>query len=75
MKIFICLIHLFQNKAHSYLVKEDGHVYNFFTGTGYKSVVEKIVLQLIDVVYSVSLTFIYLNLMVSRTKYIVTVET
>ena len=52
MKIFICLIHLFQNKAHSYLVKEDGHVYNFFTGNGYKSVVERIILQLIDVVYS-----------------------
>ena len=74
MKICICLIHLFQNKAHSYLVKEDGHVYNFFTVTGYKSVVERIILQLIDVVYSVSLTFIYLNLMVSRAKYVVTVE-
>ena len=74
MKIFICLIHLFQNKAHSYLVKEDGHVYNFFTGTSYKSVVERIILQLIDVVYSVPLTFIYLNLMVSRAKYVVTVE-
>ena len=74
MKICICLIHLFQNKAHSYLVKEDGHVYNFFTGTSYKSVVERIILQLIDVVYSVPLTFIYLNLMVSRAKYVVTVE-
>ena len=52
MNLLICIAKLLKLNAHSYLFDDDGLMYQLFTTRGPKCILELLVLQMIDVLYS-----------------------
>lgn len=52
LKLLVCVFKILKQNLHSYLKKEDGLIFKVFSISGQCSIVEYIIMQLIDVLYS-----------------------